>query len=270
DLKGAANEPAICTAGRDYLYESSGDPDISQLRKRSVPMLDDVMVNDVLLRESFNIRWHRTPEEYFESLTPNAYTASPQNLTREAAAGVWEVQVSPQAATAVTFEFKEQIVGWPYFSITAPEGTIVELMVHEGHKVGGDPLLNTRFHSWSRFICTEGKNDFELFDFESLRWLQLHIRNVSAGSVTVEQVGVRRRVYPWPKQPEFSTTDRQIQRVWEASVNTLYNCAQDTIVDCMGRERQQYSGDIGHVVHAVHYAFDAMQQVARYVDTFGQ
>lgn len=129
--------------------------------------------------------------------------------------------------------------------------------------------MNTRFHSWTRFVCKEGTNTFEAFDFESLRWLQLHIRN-ARGTAVVEQVGVRRRVYPWNGLPQFSCSDETIQKVWQASINTLYNCAQDTIVDCMGRERQQYSGDIGHTIHAIYHAFGETQQIARYVDTFGQ
>ena len=142
-------------------------------------------------------------------------------------------------------------------------------MVHEGHQVGGPALLNTRYHSWTRFICAAGRNDFETFDFESLRWMQLHIRNTQ-GPVTIERVGVRRRIYPWLHQPSFRCSDQTIQRVWQAAVNTLYNCAQDTVVDCMGRERQQYSGDIGHVIHALQFGFGESRQVARYVNTFGQ
>ncbi len=270
DLQGPADKPAICTAGRDYLFESSGDPDIAQLRKRSVPMLRDEMIYTASLKEAYTINWRRPAEEYFESLTPNAFSATRTSIPPAIRTGEWQMQMAGDGtATALTFEFPEQIVGWPFFTITAPEGTIVELMVHEGHKIGGAPLLNTRFHSWTRLVCNEGLNEFETFDFESLRWMQLHIRNAS-GPVTIANVGVRRRMYPWPQQPECQTTDPVIQRVWDASLNTLYNCAQDTIVDCMGRERQQYSGDIGHVVHAVHYAFGANQQIARYVDTYSQ
>lgn len=269
DLQGPADKPAICTAGRDYLFESTGDPDISQLRQRSVPMLRDELVRTVSLKEAFVINWRRPPEEYFESETPNAFSATRDALPPAVKQGSWQIALAPDTAKAITFELPEQIVGWPFFSITAPEGTIIELMVHEGHKIGGAALLNTRFHSWTRFVCREGLNTFETLDFESLRWIQLHIRKAS-GPVTISDVGVRRRIYPWPLQPECKTTDPTIQRVWDAAINTLYNCAQDTIVDCMGRERQQYSGDIGHVIHAVHYAFGAKQQIARYVDTYSQ
>jgi len=57
-------------------------------------------------------------------------------------------------------------------TVEAPAGTVIELLVHEAHEHGGPVLLNYHF-SWTRFICKEGVNRFETFDFESLRWLQL-------------------------------------------------------------------------------------------------
>lgn len=264
-----ANRPAICTDLSDYLFDSDGDESASQLRRRQVPMLDEALVTGARLEESLSVIWRRPPEEYFESLTPDAYAIDRRSVVEETAPGRWSTNLAEGQAIALTFSFPEQVVGWPLFSITAPEGTIVEMMPHEAHRVGGPGLLNSRFHSWTRFICRAGKNTLEPFDFESLRWLQLHIRNAH-GPVHVESVGVRRRVYPWPNAARLSVDDEPLRRLWAAGINTLHNCAQDTIVDCMGRERQQYSGDIGHVLHATMFAFGAFQQAGRYVDTYSQ
>lgn len=46
-------------------------------------------------------------------------------------------------------------------------------------------------------------------------------------------------------------SDSAVQSVNDAALSTLDNCAFETIVDCVGRERQQYSGDIGHSLHAI-------------------
>jgi alpha-L-rhamnosidase len=97
----------------------------------------------------------------------------------------------------------------------------------------------------------EGTNHFETFDFESLRWLQLHIHN-ARGPVKVRDIRVRRRVFPWPNQPRVRTNEPELQRLWDACLNTLNNSAQETLVDGMARERQQYSGDGGHQLHGVH------------------
>lgn len=105
-----------------------------------------------------------------------------------------------------TFELGEQVVGFPAFTIDAPAGTVVELLTHEAHEVGGPELLNTHFNAWSRWTCREGRNRFEAFDFESARWLQLHIRNFT-GKVTVSGVGLRRRIFPWPHDPAIRIGD---------------------------------------------------------------
>ncbi len=266
-----ANRPAICTNLPDYLYDSDGDKETSQLRRRQVPMLREETVFSATLAEATRITWKRPPEEYFESLTPDAFEADRETpVARESGDGRWTVDAVPEgAATALAFSFPEHLVGWPFFTITAPEGTIVEMMVHEAHRVGGPALLNTRFHSWTRFVCREGVNTFEPFDFESLRWLQLHIRKTGR-PVTVEAVGVRRRIYPWPHEAEMTCSDAALTTLFGAGLNTLVNAAQDTIVDCMGRERQQYSGDIGHVLHATMNAYGAVRQAQRYVDTYSQ
>jgi alpha-L-rhamnosidase len=222
------------------------------------------------LSESMWIHWVRSPQEYFESRTPDAFTVDRAASATPSGGEAWQVSLDGVRAAALTFELTEQVVGWPYFSIEAPSGTIIELMIQEGHAVGGPALLNTSGRDvWTRFICREGLNHFECFDFESLRWLQLHIRE-GKGSVTVRDVGVRRRLYPWPHQPVLKTSEPALQRLFDASINTLNNSAQETIVDGMGRERQQYSGDCGPQLLGIRLAFGETRSPARFLTTFSQ
>ncbi len=182
-----------------------------------------------------------------------------------------KVTIDPNGnkAAALTFEFDIQSVGWPYFTIDAPAGTVVEMLVHEAHKPGGDVLINSHFYSWSRFICKEGINKFYTFDFESFRWLQLHIHDFKR-PVTISDVGLLRRQYDYKLAPEIVVSDKVIQKVMDASVNTLYNSAQDIIVDGMARERQQYSGDGSQQLYPLYQAFGESRLPARFVSTFSQ
>ena len=43
----------------------------------------------------------------------------------------------------------------------------------------------------------------------------------------------------FPAKPQITLSDTSLQRLINASVNTLYNSAQETTVDGMARERQQ-------------------------------
>jgi hypothetical protein len=42
------------------------------------------------------------------------------------------------------------------------------------------------------------------------------------------------------------------------------------MVDGMARERQQYSGDCGHQLHAIYFTLVKPKQPARYLKTFSQ
>ena len=268
-LSGSPNKPALSTDYDEYMLNVDRGPADTELLPRSIPLLRESLVPVDRLVESHRFQWLRPPEDYFEFRVPDSFRAQAQSLAKQTADGRWQCDLDGSGSVGLTFAFKEQIVGWPYFMIEAPAGTTVELLVHEAHQPGGPPFLNTHFDSWSRFICREGTNRFETFDFESLRWLQLHIRNAK-GPVTIGNVGVRRRQFPWPNEPRIRVNEPALQRLFDASVNTLHNCAQETLVDGMARERQQYSGDGGHQLHAVHLAFGETRLPARFLTTFSQ
>ena len=263
------NKPSLASRYPEYMLDIGAGPASAELRPRSIPMLRESIVPVRRLAESFRLEWLRPPEEYFECRTPHACRTDRQPSAVETEPGAWTVQLDGVHGAVLTFELTEQVVGWPYFSIDAPAGTTIELLVHEAHEVDGPPLLNTHFDSWTRFICCDGKNRFECFDFESCRWLQLHIRGPRS-TVCVRDVGVRRRRFPWPHEPHVRCSEPALQRLFDASINTLHNCAQETLVDGMGRERQQYSGDCGHQTHAIYMAFGETRLPARYLTTFSQ
>lgn len=269
ESQASASKPSICAGFAEYQWEIYGNPAISEIRQRSIPMMKENEVAVDNLVETAWITWKRPCEEYFDMLVPNAYDANWADLAHEVSDGVWEVKDSLGKSAVLTFDFKEQSVGWPYFTIDASQGTIVELLVHEAHQPGGPVLLNSHFNSWSRFICKEGINHFETFDFESLRWLQLHIRNNSR-PVTISNVGMRRRQYDFPVVPQIELSDDKLQKLMNAAVNTLYNSAQETVVDGMARERQQYSGDGSHQLHALYQSFGETRLPRRFIQTFSQ
>jgi hypothetical protein len=268
-LAGSPNKPALSTNYYEYTLDLGGGPPDAELRPRSIPLLRESLVPAARLTEALWLEWHTMPEDYFDFRIPNAFSATREPVAAETGPGQWRVELDGTRGAVLTFEFQDQIVGWPGFDIEAPAGTTIELLVHEAHAPGGPPLLDSHFDSWTRFICRDGQNRFETFDYESLRWLQLHIHHAK-GPVHVSNVHVRRRVFPWPNEPQVKTSEPPLQRLFDASVNTLNNCAQETLVDGMARERQQYSGDGGHQLHGVHLAFGESRLPARYLSTWSQ
>ncbi len=268
-LNGSPNKPALSTDYYEYMLDIGGGPPDTGLRPRSIPLLRESFVPAARLAETCRLDWRVPPRDYFDFRIPNAFSAQRGNLAAETNPGQWRVDLDGVSSAALTFEFAEQIVGWPGFTIEAPAGATVELLVHEAHALDGPPLLNTHFDSWTRFICRAGRNEFETFDFESLRWLQLHIRDAK-GAVVISDVRVRRRMFPWLNEAQLRSNEPDLQRLFDASLNTLNNCAQETLVDGMARERQQYSGDGGHQMHALHLALGERQLPARYLATWSQ
>lgn len=261
--------PAVCNWSSEYVWEIFGSREVSEIRKRSVPMMKEVDVPVSKLSESMWIDWKGSPEDYFDMIVPDAFDVIREPVTTHNTKDSWIVTPNHDHAAALTFEFAEQGVGWPCFTIDAPEGTIIELLVHEAHKKGGPAIINSHFNAWTRFVCKEGINRFETFDFESFRWMQLHIRNFNR-PIEISSVGMRRRVYPWKVVPQITLSDDTIQHVMNATVNTLYNCAQETMVDGMARERQQYSGDGSHQLQSVFQTFGDSSLPYRFINTFSQ
>ena len=265
----AADKPSIHTHFGEYQWEISSNAHDTEIRERSIPMMRENDVKIQRLVESSWVKWIRPPDEYFDVMTPNAYEAEWMHEVQQTGTNSWTVPENKGKAAALTFDFTEQSVGWPSFTIDAPEGTIIELLVHEAHQPGGPVIINSHYNAWSRFVCKEGINRFETFDYESFRWLQLHIRNYS-GEVKISDVGMRRRQYDFALKPQIKVSDPAIQRLMDASVNMLYNSAQDIVVDGMARERQQYSGDCGHQLHPLFQAFGDVLLPARFIKTFSQ
>jgi hypothetical protein len=262
------DKPSICDSLSTVL-ECDGDPKQCSLRARSVPLLREIMLGGFALKETALLTWRCSPEEYFECMPPGAFTGEWVSATEEISPGVWQVAPSGEKSQSLTFARDEEVVGWPGFTIDAPAGTVVEILVHEAHKPRSCFLLNTHWNSWSRFICREGENRFETFDFEGFRWIQFIIRNHDR-PVTLRDIAVRRRIYPWPAQPSITCSDPVLDKLFAANLNTLNNSIQDTLGGDAARERQQYSGDCSHQLHAIFHAFNENRLPGRFVNTFSQ
>lgn len=272
ELSGRAWQTALSAGASDYLHDSGPEGE-TQLRRRTIPMLVESEVKTERFVEAHYLKWKQDHFAYFDMLIHQAYEPVAGNPVTESNQEVVTAKLSGgDSGLVLTWEMKDQIVGWPRFTIEAPEGTVVELMVQEGHRPypdGGPALMNNHFHSWTRFRCKEGLNRFETFDFESVKWIQMHIHGTD-GTVKVGHPAVLRRYYDFQHQPLIKTSEPALQRLFDASVNTIFNNSQETIVDGMGRERQQYSGDIGHLIHSLHHAFGEEKLPARYLNTYSQ
>ena len=132
-LPGSATTPAAFAGGPEYVLQCDAGADLTQpqLRARSIPMLREFSVPVQRLAQSGRVVWKRDPRDWFESRIPNSFEITREPLAQNCGEG-WSLPATPDGeGIFATFEFEEQIVGWPHFTVDAPAGTIIELMTQE-------------------------------------------------------------------------------------------------------------------------------------------
>jgi len=263
-LKLPADKPTICAPtypGGAHCPDSSA----LHLRPRLIPLMDEER-HPFEFSCSGSLRWLRSPEDCFDFRIPDCFELSPSEIKPEGGSIAVPAQGEGESFVA-TFFLSEQMDGWPEIEIDAPEGTTVELLYQESHDPSRLLWLETHYHSWTRFVCREGANLLRPFDYFSLRWLQVHVRGNSRPALLKAPSFVR-RLYPFAKQPVLRCSDPELQRLLDANVNTLRNSLQEGNYDGSGRERQQYSGDVGHQQQAARLLFGEARHCARYLRTY--
>ncbi|MCX6621551.1 MAG: hypothetical protein NTY38_10815, partial [Acidobacteria bacterium] len=244
-----------------------------KLTPRSIPPLLEQPVLPARLAATGRIQWKVPPEEYFDCFSTGAFseTVDATVVTANSRGTLFPItaHVTADGSTAVTFEFDEEIAGHIFVRLRAPAGTVCEILYVEAQEPDALMLrLSPHFAQWMRVTARDGETCFESFDYDALRWLQLLIRNTT-GPVEILEVGVKRRLYPYPQQPDLKTSSAVLNRVFTGSVNSHLISCQDTMMDNVTRERQQYAG-VDHAKLASYYAFGEYRQPRRMLHTFSQ
>jgi hypothetical protein len=249
-LETPPGKPALASPYVDYANDIwSVDSALMTMAPRSIPLVQEKVLEGELVG-CHRVTWHRDPRDWFEFRVP----------------GSFEIEACDKGeANTWTFDFKEGMVGFPMVEIEAAPGTDVYVLAQESVEAEG-PWLDTSRYAWCQFRADMGLTAFEAFEYEALRFLQVH----AVGGGQLRRVFVRRRSYPWPNEIVVKCGERILQRVFDAQVNTIRNAAIDTVVDGMGRERQQYSGDCSHLFHAIRLLHGDSAMSARFLRTFAR
>jgi len=259
--------------GRPALSEvaRSGWRDDWVLQPRTIPALVESLALPKAVSDAGWINWKVDPEEYFECFPDDAFEEIRDNALKPAAAVLpVELPSTGVRSAAITFDFGRELVGHPRVKLRAPAGTVVEILMCE-KQVPGKLLLRIPpgFGQWVRVTCGEGVTEYEAFEYDCFRQMQLCVRN-STGPVEILEAGVKERNYDWPHQPDLQCSDPEVQRAFDASVRTQRIVSQETLVDNCVRERQQYAGDLDLAKLGSYYGWGETRQPARMLRTFAQ
>jgi hypothetical protein len=155
---------------------------------------------------------------------------------------------------SVLLRFDPLLAAHPFIEFDAHGGEVIEMAAAEGlpgefdGELGPDARIHTAPDSpmanrhAARYVARKGRQRFEWWNWTSVRWLQVTIRN-APDAVELHRIGVRSVRFPAERLGSFACSDDRLTRLWDVGAHTLAQCAQDAWIDCPGREQRQWLGD---------------------------
>jgi hypothetical protein len=151
-------------------------------------------------------------------------------------------QTQLQQANALTFDLGHEHIGFYDFDIEAPEGTIIEVSGSELLHDGRPWIVHKGTHYSIRYRAKSGRQRFTSFGWSGFRYLHFVVRG-DAQKVKIHHIGCLERKVPLELKSTFTTSDKELQRIFDLCRRTLEVGVQEHLIDCPTREQAQYWGD---------------------------
>ena len=154
----------------------------------------------------------------------------------------------------VTLDFGKEVAGFVRLRLNGVAGGIVDLGYCETLVDGHVDTLRDQWSFADRYIMRDGPQEWELFFWKGLRYLQLTFRNCSK-PVELESVRLLFTSYPVKYRGSFECSDSLLTKIWEVGRWTLQLCMHDGYEDCPWREQGQWCGDAQVELHSNYVTF---------------
>lgn len=218
----------------------------------------------------------RLYEEPLAPLPPEAILGG-EELLRTTGAHV-RVRTLNGSDVSILLDFGRIVTGRPRIELEALGGEVIEIACSEAlpgewdeggpepdARITPRPVLGLDAHL-CRYTARPGAQTFERFEWCAIRWMQVTIRNASAG-LLVRGLGAMLENYPVEARGRFSCSDPFLTRLWEVGAYTLRLCMHDAWEDCPSREQRQWLGDatVENVVGWAAFGPDIVALNAKYL-----
>ena len=149
--------------------------------------------------------------------------------------------------TTLVLELPGNIQFTTYFELDAPAGKRLTMYTDTyTDKEGHENFKDT-------YVTSEGTQTYENYPWRSGTKL---IIEAEAG-VTFTKLAYRKSEFNGEWAGYFTSSDAQLNQLWQESLNTIAICMRDTYMDCPERERGPYMGDASNQIDAALYGYDA-------------
>jgi alpha-L-rhamnosidase len=170
--------------------------------------------------------------------------------------------------TLLTVDFGRIVAGHVELEVDAPSGVRLDLFYQESaaYDAVAGPVDSAPRSSAS--YTTRGSADhYKAVDINGLRQIFLMIPP-GAGEVTVCDLAVSEYHYPFAGEAAFTSSDPELDRLYQAGIRTTKMNSFDAFTDCPTREQRAWVGD-GVVHQMVHLVANEDWRLARNYVTLG-
>ena len=180
----------------------------------------------------------------------------------------FRVSRHPGAVTLLTVDFGRIVAGHVEFEVDAPSGVRLDLFYQESahYDAVAGPVASAPRSSAS--YTTRGFADhYKAVDINGLRQIFLMVPP-GDGEVNVREIAVNEYHYPFTGKAAFSSSDPELDRLYQAGIRTTKMNSFDAFTDCPTREQRAWVGD-GVVHQMVHLVANQDWRLARNYVTLG-
>ncbi len=177
---------------------------------------------------------------------------------------------------AFIVDFGEIMNGYIQLDVEAPAGCILDIAY--AHVLDDGKIYYKTGHQYrnKRYVCKEGRQQWESFEFVNARYLQVTVRFQTPPVFRIQEfkpvkfyhLGMRRTDYPVSYTARFHSDSELLNKLVKASDNTSLTCLNDKLVDNNYREKNNWSGDVSTVILPLLYMHGNLDIFRRYFRTF--
>lgn len=218
------------------------------LEKRGIPLLEKREMFPVAL---IGMGEGRSADDYLDTRNVVALRQK-ENRGHQPAEGI---SFSPLSVSSTRsgrfrsflFDFKRTVVGNLRLSIKAAKGGEI-IDTHFAETIDNATLtpdqlipVHSRMAFGDRMTLAQGSNHHTFYHAYGFRFLMLTVRDARSDlhiEPSLEWIG-----YPLPRKGSFTSSDTELERIWETCAWTQQCCSLDAYVDTPWREQAQWWGD---------------------------